>query len=96
LTSLLETYRGRTLPLAQPGFGLPEVYEALARVVGRNVPASPAEATYVAQWLSRFGPFDPDAFQTNLDKVVHKLGSGRPLSQILSALEARIQPKEKS
>ena len=35
LTPLVERYRGRTLPQAHRGFGLPEIYEAFCQALGR-------------------------------------------------------------
>jgi hypothetical protein len=96
LTPLLEQYRGRTLPQARGGFGLPEIYEALAQALGRPVPATEAEATWVLDWLAARGPFQPHAFAAALAKVREALGPGRPLAQILRALDRRIvQPPTK-
>jgi transposase InsO family protein len=91
LTPLLDAYRGRSLPQASAGFGLPEIYEALARVLSRPVPFTEQEAAAVSDWLGQWGPFDPDAFKSALDTVIHRLGKGRPLSQILAAMTALIK-----
>ena len=88
LTPLLDAYRGRSLPQASAGFGLPEIYEALACALNRPVPFTEQEAAAVSDWLGRCGPFAPDAFQTALDTVIHRLGKGRPLAQILAAMAA--------
>jgi transposase InsO family protein len=90
LTPLLEQYRGRTLPQARGGFGLPEIYDAFAQAVGRPVPQTEAEATRILDWLRERGPFQPQAFAVALDKVRATLGSGRPLAQLIRALEQRI------
>jgi hypothetical protein len=89
LTPLLEQYRGRTLPQARGGFGLPEIYDAFAQALGRPVPHTEVEATLVLEWLAQSGPFEPQAFAAALAKVLATLGSGRPLSQIISALDRR-------
>ena len=97
LTPLLEQYRGRTLPQAHGGFGLPEIYDAFALALGRPVPHTEAEASLVLEWLGHNGPFEPPAFAAALAKVLSTLGAGRPLAQIISALDRRIvrqQPKE--
>jgi transposase InsO family protein len=91
LTPLLDAYRGRSLPQASAGFGLPEIYEALARVLSRPVPFTDQEAAAVSDWLGQWGPFDPDAFHNALDTVIHRFGKGRPLSQILTAMTALIK-----
>jgi transposase InsO family protein len=88
LTPLLDAYRGRRLPQASAGFGLPEIYEAFARALKRPVPFTEQEAADVSDWLGRCGPFAPEPFQAALDKVIDRLGNGRPLSQILAALSA--------
>ena len=97
LTPLLERYRGRTLPQARGGFGLPEIYDAFAQALGRSVPHTEAEAALVLDWLRQRGPFQPQAFCAALDKVRAALGAGRPLTQLLQALDriiAHNQPKE--
>lgn len=91
LTPLLDDYRGRSLPQARAGFGLPEIYEALAHVLTRPVPFTEQEAAAVSDWLGQWGPFDPDAFKIALDTVIHRIGKGRPLSQILAAMTALIK-----
>jgi hypothetical protein len=93
----LEQYRGRTLPQARGGFGLPEIYDAFAQALGREVPATEAEATLVLDWLRERGPFQPQAFATALGKVRAAVGPGRPLAQLIRALNrliVRTQQKE--
>lgn len=87
LTPLLEKYRGRTLPQARPGFGLPEIYAAFSRALGRAVPFTEQEAESILGWLKRSGPFDPECFQSALDSVLQRLGTGRPLARIVAELE---------
>lgn len=87
LTPLLERYRGRTLPLAHAGFGLPEIYTAFSSALGRDIPRTEAEATAVLDWLARRGPFEAKAFHAALSKTLTNLGSGRPLAQILRRLD---------
>jgi putative transposase len=91
LTPLLERYRGRVLPQAHGGFGLPEIYAELSRTLGRPVPATESEAVAVGEWLAERGPFEPQAFTLALAKTLARLGPGRPLVQILQALARRIQ-----
>lgn len=93
LTPILESYRGRLLPQASPGFGLPEIYQAFARVLDRPVPATEQEARLVSEWLSRCGPLEPNAFSHALDKTLKRLGHGRPLSHILIHLEQMVDKK---
>jgi len=91
LTPLLQRYRGRDLPLACGGFGLPEIYEAFSRALGRPVPATEVEAATVSQWLADNGPFEPKAFAAALANSLEALGPGRPLAQIVAALNRRIK-----
>jgi transposase InsO family protein len=91
LTPLLQRYRGRDLPLACGGFGLPEIYEAFSQTVGRAVPATETEAATISQWLAEHGPFEPKAFAAALSHALETLGPGRPLSQIIEALNRRIK-----
>jgi len=90
LTPLLEQYRGRTLPQARGGFGLPEIYDAFAQALGRPVPHTEAEAIRVLAWLAQCGPFQPQAFAAALEKVRAALGPGRPLAQLIRALDRLI------
>ena len=94
LTPLLERYRGRELPLARPGFGLPEIYQMFAVVLGRRIPSTEAESASILDWLNRNGPFDPPAFRHALVKAVERLGEGHPLSRILREIERQIQRRE--
>jgi putative transposase len=87
LTPLLEKYRGRTLPQARPGFGLPEIYAAFSCALARPVPFTETEAELILGWLKRSGPFDPESFQSALDSVLKRLGTGRPLARIVAELE---------
>jgi putative transposase len=95
LSPLIEMLRGRTLQQAAAGFGLPEVYHALARVTGRQVPQTDSEAVMVANWLRRYGPFEPQAFDTALNNTLKMLGHGRALSSILEQLTRLIDQKAK-
>jgi hypothetical protein len=90
LTPLLEQYRGRTLPQAHGGFGLPEIYDAFAQALSRPVPATEAEATMVLEWLAARGPFQPQAFNAAMERVRAALGPGRPLTQLIRALDRLI------
>lgn len=91
LTPLLQHYRGRELPLAHAGFGLPEIYATFSEALGRAVPATETEAAVVSRWLADNGPFEPNAFAAALDQAIESLGPGRPLAQIINALTRRIK-----
>jgi len=91
LTPLLEHYRGRALPKAYPGFGLPEIYAAFSQAMGRLVPADEPEAGAVVEFL-KTGPFEPQVFHAALNRTLRQLGPGRPLSLILKHLSGQIVP----
>lgn len=86
LSPLLESYRGRTLPQAIGGFGLPEIYQRFAAALGRVVPDTEQEAARVLQWLKKYGPFQPTAFNAALTSALCRLGQGRTLAQLLEEL----------
>jgi hypothetical protein len=94
LAPLEERYRGRTLPLAMSGFGLPEIYEVFESALGRPVPDTEAEASLVSEWVLRHGPFDPQAFDAAVARVLARLGKGRPMAQVLRALANGIRPSK--
>jgi hypothetical protein len=96
LSPLLEQYRGRTLPQAVGGFGLPEIYLRLAAVVGRCVPDTEVEATLILRWLKDNGPFAPQVFNDAVDAAVKRLGPGRTLGQLLEELTDRIKRSKRN
>jgi len=91
LTPILENYRGRILPLAHAGFGLPEIYEVFSLQFHRVVPQTEQEAHTILVWLKKNGPFQPEQFKKTLTNVILSLGNGRPLVTILKAMETIIQ-----
>lgn len=95
LAPIEERYRGRTLPLSSSGFGLPEIYEVLSRALGRPVPDTEAEASLVSEWVKKSGPFDPRAFDAAVARVLARLGTGRPIAQVLCALTNCIRRPER-
>jgi len=90
LQQLLDRYRGRSLPQAQPGTGLPELFALLAKVVGRAVPLDEPEADRVQAFYRRKGPFERAPLEAALARVSERLGRGRPLAAYLDALERRV------
>lgn len=95
LAPLQERYRGRTLPLSLSGFGLPEIYEVFSQTLGRPVPDTEAEASLVSDWVRKSGPFDPRAFEAAVARVLGRLGTGRPMAQVLRALTNCIHPSQR-
>lgn len=90
LSALLERYRGRELPNASAGFGLPEIYQELGAYLGRHVPANEYEINMIMKLVER-GPFAPEAFASALKKTARLLGPGRPLQQVLDQMHRQLQ-----
>jgi len=96
LQQLLDRYRGRLLPQAEAGMGVPELQDLLGQALGRAVPQDEAEAEAVHGFYRRTGPFARGPLEAALAEVSKRLGPGRPLATTLAALERRIvhEPKE--
>lgn len=90
LQKLLDVWQGKKRPIAQPGFGLPEVYDAIGRMVGRNLPATEREATQIVDFYKLYGPLAREGFMNACEKSSRALGPGRPISAYLADLERQI------
>ena len=95
LQRLLDHWRGRALPQAEAGFGLPEVFQALAEVLEREVPKTESEAILIQDFYRGHGPFERRAFTQALKRTLKTLGPGRPLSVIFNRLKKSISPPSK-
>jgi hypothetical protein len=95
LQKLVDLWQGKERPNALPGFGLPEVFATLSRLLGRDVPASEREAHAVLAFYRKHGPLPRDAFTAACARASERLGAGRPLSAWLDDLErqAAAEPK---
>lgn len=91
LQALYDSWRGQVRPVAEPGFGLPEIYALLGRLAGRHVPQSDAEAAIVQRVYRDIGPFSRAATEAAIETLSHELGSGRPMQTYLDALVRRAQ-----
>jgi len=91
LQKLVDLWQGKERPNAQPGFGLPEVFAALGRTIGRNVPSSEHEARVVLAFYRQHGPLPREAFEAACAQTSASLGSGRPLSAYIADLERQIE-----
>lgn len=87
---LLDVWQGKKRPIAQPGFGLPEVYDAIGRLIGRNLPATEREATQILDFYKRYGPHAREGFENACEKSSRALGPSRPISAYLADLERQI------
>ena len=94
LQKLLDIFQGHTRPNAQPGFGLPEIFRALAWLLGRPVPVDQREATAIETFLRKNGPFPADAFKEAVTKTHKALGPNRAIKTYLQYLERLIQEQK--
>jgi putative transposase len=96
LQAIYDHWQGRARPLAQPGFGLPEIYQLLSRVSGRHVPRSDAEAALVQRFYRDAGPFAQAAAEAAMLAIDKELGPGRPIKTYLDALLCRASVRRNS
>lgn len=96
LQALYDNWMGKVRPVAEPGFGLPEVFAILAAVCERPVPRTDGEATLVQRVIDQHGPFSRFAFQKAIDAILAELGRGRPVKTYLDALIERVVPGDPS
>jgi transposase InsO family protein len=96
LQTLYDTWQGKVRPVAEPGFGLPELFELLAQTVGRMVPRSDSEAALIQRVYRTIGPLPSKATETVLRRIGRRLGTGRPIQIYLDALAASVTPRIKS
>lgn len=90
LQAIYDNWRGRRLPLAEPGFGLPEIYALLSQVAGRHVPQTDAEAALVQRVYRNIGPFSRKATEAAMHAIATQLGPQRPIKTYLDALVSRV------
>lgn len=96
LQALYDSWQGQIRPQAEPGFGLPELYELLARAAGRHVPRNDAEAALVQHAYQNLGPWARAAAETTCRRLAAELGPARPLKSYLDALAQRVRHKERN
>jgi transposase InsO family protein len=94
LQKLLDLWRGQPRPNAQPGFGLPEVFRELGRLLQRSVPQDEREARLILAFYRQRGPLPKEPFREAIDKTARALGPDRPLKSYLEHLERLIRAKE--
>jgi transposase InsO family protein len=96
LQMLHDAWRGQVRPLAEPGFGLPELYALLARLCVRHVPDTDAEAAEVQRVYHQHGPWSRAATEAAIASIASQLGAGRPLRTYLEALIRRLESPRRS
>jgi len=92
LQALYDNWRGKVRPVAEPGFGLPEVLTLLSQACGRRVPRTDAEAALVQRAYAAIGPFARKACEAAFAAITADLGRGRPVKTYLDALARRVVP----
>lgn len=91
LQKLLDLHRGMTRPNAQAGFGLPEVFRELGRLLDHCVPVDEQEAEAIRRFYAEFGPLPADPFRRAIDLTLKALGRGRPTANYLEHLARQIR-----
>jgi transposase InsO family protein len=94
LQALYDAWQGKVRPVAEAGFGLPEVFALLAEAVGRPVPRAEGEAAQIQRVYQQLGPLPKKATESAFRAIRRELGLGRPHSAYLDALARRIHPPE--
>ena len=92
LQALHDNWRGKLRPVAEPGFGLTEVFALLSRACGRHVPGTDAEASLVQRSYQAIGPLPREACEAAFRAISAELGEGRPVKTYLDALARRVVP----
>jgi putative transposase len=83
LQKLVDDWRGSPRANAEPAFGIPEVFFALAALLGRSVPASDRDAQDVQLFWKTYGPLRRLPFVRACERTKAALGEGRPLATYL-------------
>ncbi len=91
LQALYDNWQGKRRPVAEPGFGLPELYALLAKACGRHVPKSDAEAALIQRTYREIGPLPKQATQDAIASITQQLGEKRPVKTYLDALAQRVR-----
>ncbi len=90
LQALHDSWRGKVRPIAEPGFGLPEIFSLFSGICGRPVPRTDAEASLVQRIYQAIGPFTRRAVEQALEAIEADIGRGRPLKTYLDLLVRRV------
>jgi transposase InsO family protein len=94
LQKLLDIWQGHRRPNAQPGFGLPEVFRELSRLLQRSVPIDQREATAIEAFYRKTGPLPAEPFRQAIDRTADALGPNRALKAYLQYLERLVQAQK--
>ena len=91
LQTLYDNWQGKRRPLAQPGFGLPELYALLTQACGRHVPSSDTEAALVQRIYGGIAPLPKEPTEQAFGAITEQLGPKRPVKTYLDALAKRVR-----
>ena len=91
LQKLLDVWQGHPRPNAQPGFGLPEVFAELSRLLQRAVPIDQREAAAIEAFYRKTGPLPAEPFRQAIDTTAEALGANRALKAYLKYLDRLVQ-----
>jgi len=93
LQKLHDQWHGKVRPVAEPGFGLPEIFKLLEEVSGRPVPATDSEAAMIQEAYRSIGPLARRPTEAAFKAIADDLGPKRPLKTYLDALARRVVPE---
>ena len=96
LQAIYDSFSGKSRPLAEPGFGLPELYQLLGQLSARHVPSTDAEAALIQQVYRQIGPFTRAATEQAMRAIATELGPARPMKTYLEALVRRTQAADRN
>jgi len=94
LQKLVDIWQGHSRPNAQPGFGLPEVFRELSRLLQRSVPIDQQEAATIEAFYRKNGPLPAEPFCQAIDKTADALGQNRALKAYLQYLQRLVQTQK--
>jgi putative transposase len=91
LQRLVDRWRNVERHIAEPGFGLPEVLQSLAQLVGRRVPDGEDEALAIIAFYKDHGPVAQEPWLRACTRAKTALGDGKALKTYLDDLARQIQ-----
>lgn len=95
LQRLYDSWQGQIRPVAEAGFGLPELLRLLSDAAQRHVPMSDDEAALVHRVYQSIGPLGRAATEKAFAEIVAELGLQRPIMAYLDALKRRVHEPRK-
>lgn len=90
LQRLYDAWKGQIRPVAEAGFGLPELLQLLSDATCRHVPRSDDEAALVHRVYQSIGPLGRTATEKAFADIVAEIGTQRPVMAYLDALKRRV------